>query len=165
MSDSAIRSLYRRLEEFNRDPEGIKFREQNIKYLLISISVSTILILSGISISDRITGFQPSDHTVLIRILFSLLFLINLIIALYLNKFRYSLYVFFYTLALYISLSAYLPGEIERYTFFGLNAILIIWFSFVPFNYKSLIFHGIIFTVQYYLLLYFLQSYHNIGIE
>ncbi len=157
MSDSAIRSLYRRLEEFNRDPEGVRFREQNIKKFLISVSVIAIIILFGMNIFDRLVEFQPSNHTVLIGILFPLVFLINLIIALYLNKYRYSLYFFFYILALYVTLSACLTGEIERYTFVGLNAILIIWFSLIPYNYKSLIFHGIIFIVQYYLLLYFLH--------
>ena len=157
MSNSPIKSTFIKLQEFNRNPEGIKFREQHLNSYLIAISVIAILIVSSINIYDLLAEIQPSAQITLFRILFSLLFLVNLIAALFFKRYRNFLYSCFYLFAFYLTLAAYFTGEIEHYTLVGLNSVLIIWFCLVPFNYKSLILHGSIFIIQYYLLLNIIQ--------
>jgi len=157
MSNSAIKSTFKKLQEFNRNPEGIKFREQHLKSYLIAISVIAVLIVSSINIYDLLAEIQPSAKITLFRILFSLLFLVNLIAALFFKRYRNFLYSSFYVFAFYLTLAAYFTGEIEHYTLIGLNSVLIIWFCLVPFNYKSLILHGSLFIIQYYLLLNIIQ--------
>ena len=148
-----FKSTFARIEKFNGDTEGVRFRELNLMNFLIAVTVIAVLILSGINILDRLSESQPSGQAIFFRILFSLVFILNLIPALYLKKYKYSLYSFFYILVFYVILSVHLTGDIERFALIGLNAILLIWFCLVPFNYKSLILHGIIFVILYYLLL------------
>ena len=152
-----IKSHLSRLEKFNVDPEGIKFRELNLANFLLAVSVVAILVLCGAIILDRLSGTPPSSHVILLRILFSLLFIANLVFAFYLKNYKYSLYAFFYLLVFYVTLSAHLTGDIERHALIGLNAIVLIWFCLVPFNYKSLLLHASLFVIQYYLLLNVLQ--------
>ena len=165
MSNSSIKSILNRLEEFNRNPEGIKFREQNLKSNLILISVVAILIISGINVLDRLAEFSYSNQIHLIRWILSAVLLLNLFLALFFKKYKHFHYPLFYLLALYFTLSSCLTGEVERASFMGLSIILVVWFCLVPFYYKSLIFHGCMFIIQYYVLLFIFQlhPFHEIN--
>jgi PAS domain S-box-containing protein len=157
MFSSVVKSFIVRLDEFNRNPAGTKFREHGLKGILLITSIVAILIISGINLIDRFAEPYYSIPDPLVGMLFSSVLMLNLILALYFKKYKHFLYSFFYLLAFYFTLSSYLAGEAESPGLIGLNIMLIIWFCLVPLNYRSVIFHGGIFIVQYYLLLYILQ--------
>ncbi|HHN48856.1 MAG TPA: PAS domain S-box protein [Bacteroidales bacterium] len=123
----------------------------------------TLLALALVAVShahDWITGHNNLPVLLIIRTGIILVFLVNLVIGLLAKRHSWvksCLYVGFYISALYCTLIVYLHGGLECHYWGGLSFLLIIWFIFIPFPYRSQLFHGIIFVMQYYFILFFLS--------
>lgn len=164
MRKSVIRSI-QELNSFNRNEGFIRFREQNLRNILMATATIGIVLVAVFHIHDLIAGNAKIASLLRIRVIMVSYFLINFFIGLFVNKLRIiksAIYIGFYLSALYATLIAYLHGGLESSFWGGLNFLLILWFVFIPFSYRSQILHGLIFIMQYYFILYF-SSYEPIA--
>lgn len=160
MRKSVIRS-FQELNTFNRNEGFIRYREQNLKNILMAIALIGVLLAAVFHLHDTIAGSTKISTLLKVRAVMVSYFLINFFTGLVVKNIRVikrAIYIGFYISALYATLVAYLHGGLESSFWGGLNFLLILWFVFIPFTYRSQVLHGMIFIMQYYFILYFSSS-------
>jgi class 3 adenylate cyclase len=150
-----IHQLRRTLEVIdraNRDPEFIRFRERNSRSLLLVMTVVGVIIVMGFAPLDSVLGMRRADELLILRIATSVLFLLNLGISrMGFERRRATIHFFigFYICAISASFQALLAGGITSSYWTGITYLLIFWLTLVPFPFKVLVWHSLIFIVQY----------------
>jgi PAS domain S-box-containing protein len=156
----SVSQTFNELNKFNSNLRFLLYRERNLRSILTIITLLAVGLVALFHIHDWVSGQYNLQALFLIRTGIILVFLVNLAIALFTKKHswvRSCVFVGFYISALYCTLIAYLHGGLESHYWGGLSFLLILWFIFIPFSYRSQIFHGIFFILQYYFILYFLS--------
>lgn len=152
---------FRNLNRYNHNEGFLAYRERNLKSILTIITIIGIALVTVFHVHDRMSGFENIRALLYIRTGIISVFLLNLGIALATKKpgiVKACIYTGFYISAFYCTLISYMNGGLESHYWGGLSFMLIIWFIFIPFPYHTQILHGIIFILQYYLILFVLAS-------
>jgi PAS domain S-box-containing protein len=156
-----VKQSFKELNEFNRNKGFLLYREKNLKNILIVITIIGIALVVIFHAHDWIGGYKNLGDLLVVRSAILMIFLINLGIALITknhNVVKKCIYIGFYLSAIYCTVISYMNGGLESHYWGGLSFLLILWFIFIPFPYRSQILHGVIFIFQYYLILYFFSS-------
>lgn len=156
----SISQTFKELNRFNSNLRFLLYREKNLRSILTMITLLAMALVAVFHIHDWINGHYNLPALSVVRTGIILVFLVNLAIALLTKRHswvRSCVFVGFYISALYCTLISSMHGGLESHYWGGLSFLLIIWFIFIPFPYRSQIFHGIIFILQYYFILFFLS--------
>jgi PAS domain S-box-containing protein len=149
------------LNNFNSKQEFLLYREKNLKSIFMVITMIGLALVAVFQIHDWIGGYENLQELFVVRLGIAFIYIVILGIAIFAKKHntvRWCIYVGFYLSALYCTLISYMNGGLESPYWGGLSFLLIIWFIFIPFPYRTQILHGVIFIFQYYIILYFLSS-------
>ncbi len=160
MRKSVVQSL-RELNQFNRNQGFLHYREQNLGNILMVISTTGILLVLIFHVHDLIAG--TSNLRTLLPLRFGIItyFLVCFCISVFSRNIRWikrTIYAGFYVSAFYSTLIALLHGGLESSYWGGLGFLLLLWFIFIPFPYRSQIIHGAIFIILYYFILYLFKN-------
>lgn len=154
-----VKKSIQELNSYNRNAAFLLFREQNLKSILKLITMLAIGLIISFHIYDWIRADKNLETLTIARTAVILVFTVNLILAGFSKKHvhvKRCVYAGFYVSAFYCTFISYINGGLESHYWGGLSFMLVIWFIFIPFPYHNQIIHGIIFILQYYIILYFL---------
>jgi len=152
-----VNQSLKELNQFNRDQGFLQYREKNLKRILLVITIIGILLVAVFHAYDWLSGFHGINILFSVRLGIIMVFITNLAIAHISasNKVvKWCIYTGFYISAFYCTLISWLHGGLESSYWGGLSFMLIMWFVFIPFPYRNQILHGVVFILQYYLILY-----------
>lgn len=153
-------NLFQRLNTVNQNQVFREFREKNLKMTLAISTIIGVVFVVGFYVLDQIKGYPNLKELLTFRIFSSIVFLINLGLALLQKNhkmLRFHVYLGFYLCAIYASLQSVMTGGIESPYWIGINLIMMVWFIFIPFSYQSLIGNGILFMTQYFFIVLFFE--------
>ena len=156
-----VNQTLKELNNFNSKQEFLLYREKNLKSIFMVITMIGLALVAVFQIHDWIGGYKNLQELFVVRLGIAFIYIVILGIAILAKKHntvRWCIYVGFYLSALYCTLISYMNGGLESPYWGGLSFLLVIWFIFIPFPYRTQILHGIIFIIQYYIILYFLSS-------
>lgn len=140
------------ISSFDKNQDFLNFREHNLRQvalLLIKISVPALMLYH---ILDEQLGFKNIEYLFFIRLIEIALLLINIpIINRYKNKKKLKIHIIlgFYQVSLFSTYIGYLTGGLNSFYWIGLMFIVLMWFTFIPIEFKKLCIHGAIFITQY----------------
>jgi PAS domain S-box-containing protein len=156
-----VNQSLKELNKFNSKQEFLLYREKNLKNIFMVITMIGLTLVAVFHIHDWLGSYKNIQELFVVRLVVAIIYIVNLGIAIFAKKHntvRWCIYVGFYLSALYCTLISYMNGGLESHYWGGLSFLLVIWFIFIPFPYRTQILHGIIFIFQYYIILYFLSS-------
>lgn len=156
-----VNQSLKELNNFNSKQEFLLYREKNLKSIFMVITMIGLALVTVFQIHDWIGGYENLEDLLLVRLAIAFIYIVLLGIAILAKKHntvRWCIYIGFYLSALYCTLISYMNGGLESHYWGGLSFLLVIWFIFIPFPYRTQILHGIIFIFQYYVILYLLSS-------
>lgn len=148
------------LDKINKNKSFIEFRERNLRNVLIAmafigISITMLFhLLDHILFSENIVILFHARLFIcgILLILFGISFLFKKRVA-----FKLLIYIGFYLTSFFCTFLAYYTGGLSSPYWGALIFVLIIWLTFIPFNYKHLTIHGAIFIFQYLFILFQLE--------
>lgn len=152
-----LKKSIKQLNAYNRNPEFLLFREQNLLSILKMVTLLGIALVIAFHTHDWIGGYKNLQTLFLARVAVMTTLIANLSIAVFSGKqriVRACVYAGFYISALYCTFIAHLNGGLVSPHWGGLSFLLVVWFIFIPFPFLNQIIHGIVFILQYYLILY-----------
>jgi PAS domain S-box-containing protein len=156
----SILHILKQLNTWNSDKGFLRYREENLKGILMIITLIAIGLVAAFHFHDYFNGSENLNTLLKIRLAIISVFLINLAVALFSKKdktTKWCIYIGFYISAFYCTFISYMNGGIESSYWGGLTFMLILWFIFIPFPYCSQILHALVFIAQYYIILYALS--------
>lgn len=145
-----IKSLFRRLDTYNQDEEYKKFRQRDLKTTLTVMTVIAEVVIFSFYIIDRIL-YDAAILSLWIRVAAGVLALICLWAALRTPQsrvLRSCVIAAFYICMLYLVTQIFITGGFHSPYWYSVSLTMIVWFTFVPFGYRILIFNGFIFLLM-----------------
>jgi len=140
------------LQVVEKDTGFICFREKNISRLFKRLTFFAIGLVLTWYIFD-LFYFQPILHRLfLIRAITIVAYTVNLIVGLYIFRLKYvktQLVIGFYIGAIFTGFITHFTGGAGSSYSVGLSFLLIAWLGLIPFNYKYLIGHAVLYILIY----------------
>jgi len=143
---------FKELNKINSESAFKESRMQQIKSILLLLTIGGFIIVLLWQLFDKYY-LQQTDNTLFwLRISTVVVYIANFIIA-YFRKsdqaYKQHLTAGFYFGTTFCMLLAMLTGASQSPYWFGLFFILIGWFVLVPFNYRELIIHSLVFFIMF----------------
>jgi PAS domain S-box-containing protein len=156
----AISDIFKELDRYNKDKDFIQFRQQNLKPILIILTIAGVIFVMGWQILDYILGRPNLSNLFLLRSVTCVIYAVTLFAALVFSKkinIKIPIYIGFYDGALFSALLALLTGGIASPYWVELDFLVIVWLVLVPFRYRELISNAFIFILLYNVILFLLE--------
>lgn len=147
------------LGPLNRDPGFAEYREKHLELIFTVLMTAGIYFVMGWQMLDYLTG-RPDLATVLaIRISAAVMLII--MYSLYLIfwtkvPMRHFIYVSFYIGAFFSPFISFFTGGLDSTYWIELVFLLFAWFVLIPFSYRMLTIHALIFIAIYSVILFLL---------
>lgn len=157
----AFLEMFKDLDHYNKDKVFIGFRQQNLKPILIILTIAGVVFVMGWQILDYVLDRPDLTRLLVLRSVTCLIYAMVLFAALVYSKrinIKIPIYIGFYDGALFSALLAWLTGGISSPYWVELDFLIIVWLVLVPFGYRELIINAFIFILQYNLILFWLES-------
>lgn len=138
---------FKEINKINRDAGFIAFRERKLLWLLKLLTIAGCGLMGIWFILDLLICRDILLELGILRIIVVFVFLLNFLIAQFISKHnsKLHLYIGFYLGALTCSLLSVFTVSHDFVYWFGLLFLLVAWHMLVPFSYRKLTFHGLIF--------------------
>jgi len=140
---------FRDINKINKDAGFIAYRERNLFWLLKLLTIGGCGLMGIWFIPDLILCRDILVQLIILRISVAAAFLLNYFIAIYITKkfSKFHLYVGFYLGMLACAFLSVATSSIDYLYWFGLIFLIVAWHILVPFSYRKLTIHGLIFIV------------------
>jgi PAS domain S-box-containing protein len=153
----SLMKAIRELGPLNRSKDFCRYRERYLDLIFTVLATAGIYFVLGWHLLDYLTGRPNQDTLLIMRIIFAGLFIIAY--TLYLFTFgripvRYFILGGFYTGALFSPFISYMTGGLDSPYYIDLVFLLVAWFMMIPFSYRKLALHGLIFIAVYSVILF-----------
>lgn len=138
------------IDRLNHEPGFIEFRSKNQKFYLWAFTIGIIVNILIFLLISTDNETQRSKDVFLLMTGSILIYLINHVIALFrsnLTAHKQHLIAGFYIATLQYTLFNVFSGAEASHFWYGLFIILFVWFLILPYSYRELIFHGLLFIV------------------
>jgi PAS domain S-box-containing protein len=147
------------LGPLNRDPEFAAYREKHLELIFTVLMTAGIYFVLGWQLLDWLTG-RPDLHVVLAVRITAAIFLIAMY-SLYLLLWqkvpmRYFIYSSFYIGAFFSPFISFFTGGLDSPYWIELVFLLFAWFVLIPFSYRKLAVHALIYIAIYSVILFVL---------
>jgi|GEM_PF-953806 len=141
---------FKELNRINSESAFKESRMHQLKSILLLLTIGGFIIVLVWQMFDKYYLLQPDNSLFLLRIVTVAVYIANYTIA-YFRKsnqaYKQHLTAGFYFGTIFCTLLAVFTGASQSPYWFGLFFILIGWFVLVPFNYRELIIHSLMFLL------------------
>jgi PAS domain S-box-containing protein len=145
------------LGPLNRSKEFCRYREQYLDLIFSVLATAGIYFVLGWQLLDYLTGRPNLDTLLIVRVVFAGIFIITYTIYLFTYgkiPVRYFILAGFYAGAIFSPFISDMTGGLESPYYIDLVFLLIAWFMMIPFSYRKLAVHGLIFITIYSVILF-----------
>lgn len=146
-----------KLKQVNRDKDFRNYREQYLELVFMVLTVSGVFFIMGWQWLDYLLERPCLNELLIYRLIVAVLLIINasVFLANYArHPVRIYIYTGFYIVVLFSPILTYYTGGLESPYWIEMALILIAWFMMIPFNFKRLGIHGLIFIFIYAAILF-----------
>jgi len=147
----------RGLDPLNRETDFQRYREKHLDLIFMVLMTAAIYFTLGWQLLDYIIGRPNLGLVFSIRLTGAVSLILLFSLYLFLSDripIRYFIYFSFYMGALFSPFMSYFTGGLESPYWLELVFLLILWFMMIPFSFKKLALHALIFIAIYSVILY-----------
>ncbi len=156
MQLSFLREI-RELRTLNHDPEFRRYRERYLDLIFGVVTGAGIYFILGWQLLDYLTGRSDLTLLLVLRVFASALMAGSFSMYLFTWKkipLKYYIFFVFYFGAAFAPFISFYTGGLSSPYWLDLLFMLIVWFMLIPFNYRTLAGHGLIFIAIYSVILF-----------
>jgi len=158
MQLSFLREI-RELRTLNRDPEFRRYRERYLDLIFSVVTGAGVYFILGWQLLDYLTGRSDLTLLFVLRVFASVLMVGSFSLYLFTWKkipLKYYIFFVFYFGAAFAPFISFYTGGLSSPYWLDLLFMLIVWFMMIPFNYRTLAGHGLIYISIYSVILFLL---------
>ncbi len=147
-----IKQLFQQLDKYNRDEEYLKYRQRDLRKTLMVLTIVAELVVFAFYIVDSLL-YDEDILSLWIRIGAGALAVLNLALAYsthHARRLRTHVIVGFYICMIYLTTQIVLTGGFHSPYWYSVSLTMIVWFIFIPFSYRALLFNGFLFLLLHF---------------